>query len=262
MKRLKTWALVVALSCFCQAAFAQINESDTLLLQYASAAGGSWQTGNLDALAFRAKAEASLAPAPFWAFKTQNSYRYQEFFDRKADEDIYSRNFLYGWQQRRVYPFAMLFVSTNFRRKINFRHFEGAGATWQVVRQPQHTVKISLSAVYELTRFADDAYNYSEYDGSPNIQTWRATTWIFGKHALANNHLRLHYEAFVQPSLQRANNFRWQAEIGLEWPIWKGLSFSANYIFTHENIVVSTVKPNDRLLTFGIAYNGKVKSTP
>lgn len=41
---------------------------------------------------------------------------------------------------------------------------------------------------------------------------------------------------------------------------WKGLSFTANYIFTHENVVVSTVKASDRLLTFGVAYSGKIRS--
>ena len=238
---------------------AQLNESDTLRLQYNTALSGSLQSGNLEAAALRLKADVSLAPSPVWAIKTQNSYRYQEFFDRKADNDFYSRNFLYLWQQRRVYPFAMAFVSTNFRRKIDFRYFVGAGATWQLVRQPGHTVKTALSGVYESTRFDARLFNYSEYDGSENIGTWRATFWLFGKHSLIKKHLRLYYEAFAQPSLERGNNFRWQTEVSLEWPVWKGLSFTANYIFTHENVVVNNVKQNDRLLTFGVAYNGKVK---
>jgi hypothetical protein len=242
-----------------QTVLGQINESDTLLLQHASALTGSLQTGNIEAVALRLKADVSLAPAQSWAFKTQNSFRYQEFFSKKADNDFYSRNFLYLWQQRRIYPFAMAFVSTNFRRKIDFRYFAGAGATWQLVRRPGHTMKTALSGVYESTRFAASAYNYPEYDGSEKIETWRVTSWLFGKHALINKHLRLYYEAFVQPSLERSNNFRWQTEIGLEWPFWRGLSFTANYVFTHENVVVSNVKQDDRLLTFGVAYSGKIR---
>jgi len=262
MKRLGKFCKVLIFTLMCQHAFAQINESDTLFLQYNTALTGNLQTGNIEAAAMRLKADFSLAPSPTWAVKTHNSYRYQEFFERKADSDFYSRNFLYLWQQRRVYPFAMAFVSTNFRRKIDFRYFTGIGATWQLVRLPGHTMKTALSGVYESTRFAASAYNYPEYDGSEKIETWRATFWLFGKHALLNKHLRLYYEAYVQPSLERSNNFRWQTEIGLEWPFWKGLSFTANYIFTHENIVASNVKQDDGLLTFGIAYNGKVKSTP
>lgn len=260
MKCLKTWAAVVALICFCQAAFAQINESDTLFLQYASALTGSVQTGNIEAVALRAKADASLAPSSVWAFKTQNSFRYQEFFSKKADNDLYSRNFFYLWQRRRIYPFAMAFVSTNFRRKVDFRYFAGAGATWQLLRRPGHTMKTSLSGVYESTRFSANTYNYPEYDGSDEINTWRATAWLFGKHSFIGGRMRLYYEAFVQPSLESDNNFRWQTEIGLEWPVWKGLSFAANYVFTHENVVVSNVKTDDRLLTFGVSYMGKIKS--
>lgn len=262
MKRsAKLWTALV-FSLVCQPVFGQINESDTLLLQHASALTGSLQTGNIEAVALRLKADVSLAPSQWWALKTQNSYRYQEFFKRKADNDFYNRNFLYLWQQRRVYPFAMAFVSTNFRRKIDFRYFAGAGATWQLVRQPGHTVKTALSGVYESTRFAASVYNYPEYDGSEKIETWRATFWLFGKHALLNKHLRLYYEAYVQPSLERGNNFRWQTEIGLEWPFWKGLSFTANYVFTHENVVVSSVKQDDRLLTFGVSYTGNIKTKP
>ncbi len=262
MRRFEKLCKTLIFISMCQSAFAQINESDTLLLQHATALTGSLQTGNIEAAALRLKADFSLAPSPVWAVKMQHSYRYQEFFERKADSDFYSRNFLYGWQHRRVYPFALAFVSTNFRRKIDFRYFAGIGATWQLVRQSSHTVKTALSGVYESTRFDARLFNYSEYDGSEKIETWRATFWLFGKHALLNKHLRLYYEAFVQPSLESGNNFRWQTELGLEWPFWKGLSFTANYVFTHENIVVSNVKQDDGLLTFGIAYNGKVKSTP
>lgn len=246
----------------CSRLSAQLNESDTLLLQYNTALAGSLQTGNVEAVAVRLKADFSFAPTSLWAFKTQNTYRYQEFYTRKADNDFSGRNFFYLWQRHQVYPFAMVFISTNYRRKIDFRYFTGAGATWQVVRTPRHTVKVALSGVYESTRFAGDTYNYAEYNGSENIDTWCASAWLMGKHTLVDNRLRLYYEAFVQPSLEQNGNFRWQTEIGLEWPVWKGFSGTINYIFTHENVVVSTVKADDRLLTFGIAYIGKIKLIP
>lgn len=262
MKRFIKFGLVLIFNLVSQICPAQINESDTLLMQFATTLTGSAQTGNIEAIALRAKADFIFAPANVWAFKTQNSFRYQEFYGNKADNDLYSRNFFYLWQHRRVYPFAMAFVSTNFRRKIDFRYFAGGGATWQLLRRPGHVLKTALSGVYESTRFAGKAYNYPEYDGSEKIETWRTTFWLFGKHALVNKHLRLYYEAFVQPSLERGNNFRWQTEIGLEWPFWKGLSFTANYVFTHENVVVSNVKQDDRLLTFGVSYTGKIDAKP
>lgn len=247
------FSLLLAL---CNRAVCQLNESDTLLLQLNTALSGSLQSGNLEAAALRLKADVSLAPSPRWAFKTQNSYRYQAFFGRKADNDFFSRNFIYLGQRKRVYPFVMAFVSSNFRRRIDFRQFAGIGASYQLLQSTRHTVKMALSGVYETTRFAASTYNYAEYNGTKRIDTWRATGWLFGKHALVDKHLRLYYEAFVQPSLERSNNFRWQVEVGLEWPLRKGFGFTTNYIFTHENIVAGNVKQNDGLLTFGLYFNG------
>ncbi len=237
---------------------AQINESDTLLLQYHTSLTGSWQTGNLDAVSLRAKADISLAPTAAWAFKTQHAYRYQAFYGRKADHDYAGRNFIYLWPRRRIYPFVLFFPSANYRRKIDFRQFGGAGVSAQLLRQPGQTIKVSLSGVYETTHFAGSTYNDADYDGDERIDTWRATLWLFGKHRLFNGRVRAFYEAFFQPSLGNAGNFRWQAEASLEWPLWKGFSFTANYLFTHENVVIRSVKPDDGLLTFGLAWNGKL----
>lgn len=249
--------LIVAGLLIQDAVIAQINESDTLLLQYTTSWTGSLQTGNLDAFAVRAKADFSVAPTKFWAFKTQNAYRYQAFFQRKADNDFFSRNFAYLRPQGKVYPFLIAFFSTNYRRKIDFRYFTGAGATWQLVRSQSHILKVSLSGVYESTRFAGNTYNYPAYDGYEHIETWRATAWISGKNKFFGERLRVYYELYAQPSLKYNNNFRWQAEAGLEWPLWKGLSIAATYLFTHENVVISSVKRSDGLLTFGIAWSGK-----
>lgn len=255
---LRLFALIIGaqLSCL-PPAQAQLNESDTLRWQYNLGAAGSWQSGNLDALALRGKAECSLAPSPRWAVKTQHTYRYQEFYGRRVDHDYAGRHFLYLGQQRRVYPFALAFVSTSLRRQIDWRYFTGAGATWQALRQPGHWLKAALAAVYEETRFASADFNYPEYADDDRIETWRATVWLSGQHQLGRTPGRLYYEAYVQPSWQQAYNFRWQAEAGLEIRIWRGLSLTANYLFTHENVVVRSVKSDDGLLTFGLAYGGK-----
>lgn len=243
----------------CTSLAAQINESDTLLLQHFTSLTGNAQTGNFKAFALRAKSDLTLAPSDVVAFKTQNSYRYQSFFGRKVDNEFSSRNFAYLHQHRRLYPFAMAFVSGNFRRKIDLRYFAGAGLTWQAVRQRQHTLKLSASGVYESTRFAGSAYNYAEYNGSEQIDTWRATFRLFGKHTLAAHKLRLYYEAYAQPSLSKSNNFRWHTEVGLDFPVWKGLSLNALFLYDHENVTIGTVKQNDLIASVGLSYTGKVK---
>jgi len=246
--------ILILLAGLSGSASAQLNESDTLRLQYRTALTGNVQTGNLEALTLVGRLEMSAAPGARWAVKTQNTARYQAFFGRKADSDFDSRNFLYAGQQQALYPFAMAFLSGNFRRKINFRWFAGPGLTWQAIRREGHVVKISLAGVYEATDFAGSAYNVPEYDGSARIGTWRATARISGQHRVLAQRLRFFYELYWQPSVEQAENYRWLADAGLELPVWKGLSFNMHFLYTHENVVVAGVRSNDLILTFGMSF--------
>ena len=251
--------LLFILLSFASHLYAQINESDTLYLQQFTALTGNVQTGNFKAFGLRAKLDVAIAPSNSFAFKTQNTYRYQSFFDRKVDNEFRNRNFIYLFQHRRFYPFAMAFLSGNFRRKIDFRYFTGAGITWQALQKPKHTLKLSVAGVYESTQFSENTYNFSAYDGSDVLQIWRATFRLFGKHTLAHNRLRLYYEAFAQPALREQNNYRWHTEVGMDFPIWKGLSINALFMYDHENVTIKTVKQNDLIASFGLSYTGKLK---
>ncbi len=238
-------------------AFAQVNESDTLRLQSRLSTTGAWQTGNVEMFTLRGKLDFSMAIHKKIVLKSQNSYLYQEFFNRRADEDLFSRNFLYYNPQATIYPFAIAFIATNFRRQIDLRYFVGAGATWQVLRQKSHLIKLALSGIYEKTNFNTTTFNKTEYNGQNQISTWRATLWLFGKHSLLNNKLILHYDCYVQPSVSQTDNLRWQAEIGADVPLYKGFSFTTNYIYTNESIVAIRQKQADSILTFGLAYQIK-----
>ncbi|MCO6493097.1 MAG: DUF481 domain-containing protein [Phaeodactylibacter sp.] len=61
----------------------------------------------------------------------------------------------------------------------------------------------------------------------------------------------IHHQSFYQPSLQRGDNYRWRADLGLELPLSKFLNFRMNYLATFESIVAEVQKQEDRLLTFG-----------
>jgi hypothetical protein len=118
-------------------------------------------------------------------------------------------------------------------------------------------LKVSLSGVYENTDFAKTTFNESQYNGNQSIQTWRSTFWLFGRHQLANRKLIFHYDFYAQPSVEQSDNLRWQAEVGLDIPLWKGVSFSSNFIYTYESIVTEKQKSQDSILTFGFSYQFK-----
>lgn len=239
-------------------AVAQINESDTARFQLRASVTGNYQTGNVEVLTLRSKVDILYAPVRNVVFKSQNVRLYQAFYGNKADNDLFSRNYLYYRPQNRIYPFAIGYVSANYRRKIDLRYFAGAGATWQVWKAGGHVLKVSAGAVYEATRFSGRTYNFSEYDGSDRIDLWRGTLYLGGWNYVFGRRLRFYYDAYWQPAFGKSANYRSQFDLGVDFPIWKGLSFNALYTYTHENVVVEKVRSDDRILTFGVGYIWKV----
>lgn len=251
----KYWYAVFLLLCLIRSsALAQLNESDTAKLQLRASLTGNFQQGNVEVTTLRGKLDVVVFKGRSWALKSQNSSLYQAFYTKKADNDLFSRNYLYYRPERLVYPFGIAYVSTNYRRKIDLRYFVGAGATLQITRRPGHSLKLAGGTVYETTHFTASVYNKSRYNGLENITLWRASTWLGGWHYLLNNRLRLYYDAYFQPAFSDTKNYRWQYDIGFDFPLWRGLSFNAMYTCTHENVVITNNKPGDKILTAGLSY--------
>jgi hypothetical protein len=232
--------------------FAQLNESDTLKIKGQLSLTGFWQGGNVETIIFRAKAEGSVIPFKNTVFKTINSYVYQEFGKVKADEDILSLNFLYFNTDKKIYPLLLGFVSTNFRREIDLRYLFGAGVSFQVFNDKTNWIKVSLTSEYEKTNFNKTNFNRAVYNGNESINTLRGTIWLNGKYHLFKNKLILNHESYFQPSLFESNNYRWQADFGIEMPIIKHLNFKINYLHTFESLVIENQKQEDKFLSFGV----------
>ena len=231
--------------------FAQINESDSLKFKANLSLTGIWQGGNVQTLIFRAKSDMSLTVVNNWVFKTTNSYIYQEFGKEKADEDILSLNFLYFNPKKKFYPLVLGFFSTNFRREIDSRYLVGGGVTYQVINKKDHWLKVALSSEFEHTVFRRAVFNKSEFNGDDTIDTFRFTVWVNGKYHLFKKKVIINHQSFFQPSLGQSKNFRYQADLGLELPVWKFLNFKINYLHTFESIVIEGQEQEDRILTFG-----------
>lgn len=230
---------------------AQINESDTLKIKAKLSLTGFWQAGNVETLIFRAKTDVSFVPLKNLVFKTQNSYVYQAFGGDKADEDFLSLNFLYLNPDKRLYPLVLGFVSTNFRREIDLRYLFGAGITYQILKSDKNWLKLSVTSEYEHTNFTKTNFNIAVYNGREIINTMRSTIWLNGKYHLFKKKLIITHETYIQPSLSESNNYRWQADVGLELPVWKYLNFKVNYLHTFESLVIANQKQQDKFLTFG-----------
>lgn len=250
----KCFFLSLLFQSFTFSAWGQLNESDTAKFQIRAGLTGALQKGNVDLLIFRTKLDLVTNSTKSLVYKSQNNGLYQEFSGFKTDNDINSRNYLYFKPFRKAYPFAMIYIQTNFRRKIKNRVFGGAGYTFQVIQHPKTNLKLSGSMVYENTLFRGNQFNESFYDGSNSISLWRGTIYLAGWHKLFDQKLRLYYSAYWQPGLEKVPNNRTAIEVGFDFPVWKGISATVQYGYSFEQIVSSDVLQKDRMLTFGFSY--------
>lgn len=246
---------MAAVACAHTAAFAQLNESDTARLQLRAGLSGAWQKGNVDLLVLRSKLDVVAADSTGqWVYKSQNNHLYQAFGGRRADNDLSSRHYMYHYPRRQVYPFALLYLQTNYRRKLDSRVFGGAGLTVQLLRTAGSNLKLSGSMVYESSHFDAANFNKAAYNGSPTIALWRSTFYLAGWHQLAQKKARLFYTTYLQPGLDGKRNLRSSLELGLDLPVWKGLGMQLAYLYVREGVMPVQVRTTDQLFTFGLQY--------
>ena len=235
-------------------AIAQINESDTMKWQLRVSLTGSYQEGNAEILNIRSRLEFLVRPDEKWAFKSQITSLYTQFYDRIIDNDINIRNTLYFQPEHRLSGYIAAFVFTNHRRIIKSRYVIAAGPTWQAIRTKPFILKLSANIVHESTLFKDTVFNQSQYNGQDKISLWRYSLYAGGWGFFFNNRLRLYYELFLRQAFNNGKNYRTHLEVGFDLPIWRGLSFNTVYTSTHENVVVKNIRQDDRMLTFGLSY--------
>jgi hypothetical protein len=246
--------LVYVLLFYCVNAHCQLNESDTTAWQLKAGTTGFLQQGNVTFLAIKAKVEILSNGTKTWVFKSQNNNLYQEFGNRKADNDLNSQNYLYYKPRKTFYPFAMTYLQTNFRRKINYRWFGGIGATWQFVNKTAGKMKLSAAVIKEVTDYRVNNFNESYYNGSDRINLYRATIYLAGWHKFFENLLKFYYTAYWQPGFDAVSNNRYQLDMGIDLPARNGLNVTVQYNLSYEAIVADKIFQTDRILSFGFNY--------
>lgn len=249
MKRIFTCCIVILLH---GSVLAQLTESDTLRFGYRFNVNGSWITGNVERLLITNNLDLSHIGKSI-GVKSSNNYTYGTIYGFKTENDIFSRNFVYLHPKRRIYPYAMLWVQSSKRQQIDFRYQVGLGASISVIQKPNHQLKISTTLSQENTRYQGTTFNIEpENLKVDEVSNWRGTVRLLGNHHIVNNKLILKYETWYQPAFDDANNWRYFIQTALEIPLSRHFSFRSALIYSHENIVLSTIKQDDKILTFGL----------
>ncbi len=247
-------SILLVLCTLGQKTIAQINESDTTSLQLRGLIGGSYQTGNVELTRISGQVDFSSTIRKSVVFKSQNNYLFQKIVGNKADDNYTGQHYLYLKPQQKVYPYAIGFVTTNFRRDIDLRVFGGLGVTYQLLRKLRHNIKISTNLLYEQSRFAFDTYNESKFNGSNLISAPWSTLYLRGYHSINNNMVYWIYEAYLQQSIEDNLNYRYHFYNGIDIKLIKNLFVQTRILYTYENVVVLGNEQHDLLWTWGMTY--------
>ena len=236
---------------------AQINERDTINHAIQLQLGGSYQVGNVELTRVTGRGEFVKSLPNHFVFKTQNQYLYQKIVGRKADENIESRNFLYLNPKATIYPYAIAFLSTNYRREIDKRYFGGLGITYQLINTHINNLKLSGNGLYEESHYTQQSFNESQFDGNSRLEAFWYSAYVSGFLILNSSSIRLVYELYWQQSLETSINYRYHIVTGLDFKVFKNLGLQTRYEYTYENVIVLGNKSSDTLWTWGVILNIK-----
>jgi hypothetical protein len=230
----------------------QMTEGDTLRLGFRATVTGSWITGNVERLLVNSNLEVSHMNKTV-GLKTSNTYTYGTIFKRETENDIFSRNFFYVFPRKRLYPYAMLWWQNSARQQIEYRYQAGVGVSYSVLRKTHHQIKISTTFSREETKYNGESFFIQPRElRGRTVPAWRGTLRILGHHQLIGDRVRLSYETWYQPAWNDPNNWRYYLNASLDVPISKRVAFRSSIVYVHENIVLNSIKRDDKSVSFGL----------
>jgi hypothetical protein len=249
--------LIGSISILCLSylpARAQLNRNDTIPWQVKLTASGSMLDGNVSRLLLMNRLEVAYAD-PLWGMSSRDDYQYGTTKHVKTEDDFVSCNFIYLRPQKKVYPFLMGIVETNYRRKIGFRYQLGPGVSYTISSRKNSLVRVSLTGTYEHTRFGGTRFENLSDTLLNTIDVGRLTVRLYGMQRLFDDKLRFTCEFWLQQSVSDRCNYRIYNEEIFEVPFNKNLSFRTALRYSYENIRIQGLKPNDLFWTFGLTLS-------
>ena len=233
---------------------AQLTENDTLRFGYKAATTGSWITGNVERLLINTSVDISHVGKHI-GLKTSNTYTYGTIFNHETENDFFSRNFIYLSPSKKIYPYLMWWMQNSRRQRIEFRNQVGIGLSYSLLRSAHHTLKVSGTITREETRYQGTSFFIAPENLEGNeVNNWRATMRIIGQHPVFNKKLKISYESWYQPALNDSENWRYYLHAALDFPVARYVSLRATINYTHDNIVLTAIKRDDKFVTFGLTF--------
>jgi len=229
----------------CNNIFAQ-QDSTTFKpkINYKTGVSGMINSGNIERqlLRLNSSVECLLSPifkfssSPMWMYGQQNG----NITEREYAFDVHTALFY----QKKMYGIGFGEMEISRLRKIQHRYLGGLGAVYKIVDKSAVYISLSNAFVYEKTAF------YSESD----IKIFRNSSRLQAIYHIGKSHIcTIKNSIYYQPSLL-SNNYRWSAELSIDFPISKSLKLNTSLQNIYESLVKEGTKNNNFFFTIGVIW--------
>lgn len=253
---LKYYSALLLILLFSTSAIAQFSENSTHRFGYKIISTGSYSSGNAPKVTSINSVELSfLSNNKKLALKSLTTYTYNNVNYRALENNALNRNIFFYKTSKKIYPIGLLWVENSLIRKFNFLIQTGAGMAYVPIENKKNHLNLAGFISYESKHFNGIIFNNKRYNGLETIETTRFNLRVHGIHSIGTFPIQLNYEAYYQPSLAYFHNYRLHGESAISLAISKKFSVRMGVTYNKESVVLSTVKPQDITMTWGLSFS-------
>lgn len=228
------------------------TKKDPLVIKYLVSSDFTFTLGNLNSFTTINKGQLDLEKRIIGT-KILAQYRYGIIDSTVNSNELNSSIMISLFPKNRVYGFVNGGFETSFLRGIAYRGYGGLGAGFRVIKTDQHQFEPFINFIYEYNKYREPIQVTP--DTSFVLQTFRGVIGWTGLHKVIKNKMAIAHNFKYQQSLTKAENFRFEGNIAITYPIIKILAVKAGFTGTYENVVPDDRKKADFIWTLGIALS-------
>lgn len=228
------------------------NKKDTLLIKYLVSSDFTFTLGNLNSFTTVNKGQLDLERRIIGS-KIVAQYRYGVIDSTVNSNELTTSLMISFFPKNRAYGFVNGGFETSFLRGLTARGLGGLGVGFRVIKNDSHQFEPFINFNYEYNKYREPIQITP--DTSFVLQTFRGIIGWTGLHKVIKNKMVITHNFKYQQSLTKAENFRFEGNIVISYPIIKILAIKAGFTGTFENVVPDTRKKADFIWTIGIALS-------
>lgn len=192
-----------------------------------------------------------------WSDRVVMNYQVGKVRRETKENDFFAYNIFRLHPEDKYFPLALGGFELSKTRAIDFRWFAGFGGGIHLMDKENLKLEFTTTFIYQRTNYDlafNDAINGTVED-TKNV--WRITPRLFGFTQFLKGP-RFEYECWVQPSLEKLEDYHVYGNFALLVPVIEKLFVRLGWIMTYESIVAPSSPKFDSIINFGLTFkNGK-----